>query len=59
MKISIINIEWNSWNGFIIDFLNVDLGIKEGSLFCINVDKKFCYVDLFFHHFKLWKRIES
>lgn len=59
MRISVINIEWNSWNGFLLDVLHFELKTKEGSFFCINVDSSFCYVDLFFFNIKLWQRVES
>lgn len=59
MKIRLINIEWNSWNGFILEFLNIEAGIKEGTLIGINLDKSFCCVDFLFFNFTIWQRVES
>lgn len=59
MRIVLINLEWNNYNGFMLDILNIEAGIKNGSLFGVNLDTSFCYVDLLFFNIKLWQRVES
>lgn len=59
MRIVLINLEWNNYNGFMLDILNIEAGIKNGSLFGVNLDSSFCYVDLLFFNIKLWQRVES
>lgn len=43
-RIALINIEWNYYNGYIFDLLNID----DRALFSLHFSKDFCIVNLFF-----------
>ena len=50
-KIILLNIEWNNYNGFILDVLNLDLYkpiLMDHSLFGINVSKQFLIINILF-----------
>lgn len=38
-QITIIELEWNAWNGFIFDLLSIETDNFEGSLFAIYASK--------------------
>lgn len=43
-SVNLINIEWNCYNGYILDLLNID----DRALFSLHFSKDFCIVNLFF-----------
>lgn len=53
-----IHLEWNSYNGFILEILYLDIYFSEkkqvdGCLIGINFSQDFIYIDLFFKNIKL------
>ena len=61
-KFTLINIEWNSWNWFIIELLGVDSGHWSGDerhLFYANVSHRFLFIDLFWFKFKIFDKTDK
>jgi hypothetical protein len=56
MRITPITVEWNSYNGLIIELLHIDAGKLDNSLFGINCSKTFLYVDVFFLSLKIFDK---
>lgn len=51
--VSLINVEWNCYNGFFFEILHLDLNKPniDGSLFGFGFSKDFLYIELFFTNF--------
>ena len=48
-KLTLINLEWNCYNGFCFDILGMDsyrCFNNDSSLFGINVSRQFLYIDI-------------
>jgi hypothetical protein len=53
------NIEWNAYNGFVIQILHLDMNRPiniDSALFGLNFCKSFLYVDFLFIHFKVFDK---
>lgn len=58
-KIKILNIEWNCYNGFIFELLQLELYKPiniDSALFSINISKDFLCIDIFFLNFKVFDK---
>lgn len=60
-NITLIQIEWSTWNGYLFNFLSID-GIffkkdLDNSFFGVNFGKQYLYVDIFFKTFKIIDRL--
>lgn len=58
MRITPIQIEWNSWNGFIFKIVGIDNGGRDRALFGINVSTNFLYVDILFFIIKVFDKTD-
>jgi hypothetical protein len=47
-SITPICIEWTAWSVFNIQVININTGIREGSLFSLSFSKRFFIIELFF-----------
>lgn len=57
IKFSIINLEWNIYNGFFLELLRIENNRSieiDGALFAINVHRKFFYVSILWHTIKVF-----
>lgn len=50
-KLTLIGIEWNFWNGFVLDFIAVEIDDFEGELFSIYASKDHFEFSIMFMHF--------
>lgn len=49
-EFTLIQLEWNCYNGFVFNFIDVEIGDFEGSLLGLNFGKGlFCFSILFFY----------
>ena len=55
-KITLIDIEWNEYNGFIFDILNVEAGNFNRSLFGMYFSESFAVIELMYIRFKLFDK---
>ena len=55
MRVNLINVEYNSWNGFVFSVLDVEPFVNA-ALFGINASRFFLYVDLFFVTIKVFDK---
>ena len=58
-RLTIINAEWNSYNGFVFEFLHLELFKMvniDNSLFGINISKRFLYIDIFWMQIKIFDK---
>ncbi len=56
---TLINLEWNCYNGFIFKFLHLELYKPidiDNSLFSINFTGDFLYIDILFKTFKIFDK---
>ena len=58
MRITLIEIEWNSWNGFVFEIIGADNGGIGRALFGINVCGNFLYIDFLFFVIKIFDKTE-
>lgn len=59
-RITIINTEWNCYNGFIFELFHLELFNPfnvDSSLLGINLSKNFLYIDLYWHQIKIFDKI--
>lgn len=54
MRITPISIEYNTWNGLVIEILGIDWWKIDGDLIGINLSHKFLYVSIFFFSVKIF-----
>lgn len=47
-KITLIDLEWNNWNGFIFEVLAIELKNFEGALFGFHAAENHLIIELFF-----------
>lgn len=60
-RISLINVEWNCYNGFLLQFIHLELFKPidtDSSLFGVNVSKDFLYIDIFWKTIKIFDKNE-
>ena len=50
---TLIDIEWNEWNGFYAQLLGIEWGNFEGDLFSVNAGPDFLFVNLLFVKFSI------
>lgn len=61
-KITIIECEWNCYNGFIFSLFDLELFKSvnmDSALFSINVSTRFLYMDILFLKIKFFDRNDS
>ena len=56
-ELTIINLEWSNYNGFVFKVLLIDAWKIDGALFGINCARKFFYVDILFFTIKIYSRL--
>ncbi len=54
-RFTLIQFEWNSWNGVILNLFNVEIGNFEGALFGLNFSKQFIVLQILFMEFSSLK----
>lgn len=52
-KFCLVNIEWNSWNGFVLEVLQIEAGNFDGSLLGLWVGDNRLIIDLLFINFEI------
>lgn len=52
-RLTIIDIEWNIYNGFSFEILHIDCDYFDRSLFGIAISKDFFYIDILFFNIKI------
>lgn len=58
--IALIQLEWNAWNGFIFNFVQIELGKKEArSLLSINTSSSFLIIDIMFFQFTIFDKTDN
>jgi hypothetical protein len=60
-RINLINIEWNSYNGFIFGLLHLELYKPvniDNALFGVNVSKGFLYIDILWMSIKVFDKTD-
>lgn len=60
-RLTIINLEWNCYGGFIFEILHLNLSERfdidiDNSLFGLNISKDFLYIDLFWMEIKVFDK---
>lgn len=60
-RITLINAEWNCYNGFMFDILNLELDRPniDGALFGISASKSFLYFDIFWKTIKIFDKADA
>ena len=51
--IRLINIEWNNYNGFVFEFIEIELNNFDGTLLGLNFAKDMFNFDILFFHFEV------
>ena len=55
--ITLINLEWNAWNGFVFQVLAIETRLKDSrSLLAINTANSFFIIDILFIQFTLFDK---
>ena len=58
-RITLITVEWNCYNGFIFEFMHLELFKPiniDNALFGMNVSKNFLYIDVFYMRIKVFDK---
>jgi hypothetical protein len=58
-RITPINIEYNAWNGFIIEIIGIETNDIEGCLFGIGFGKSFLYVHILFMTVRIFDKTHN
>jgi hypothetical protein len=61
-KITIINAEWNCYNGFIFELIHLELFKPidiDNALFGLNVSKNFLYIDILWMQIKVFDKTDA
>jgi hypothetical protein len=61
-RITIINVEWNCYNGFIFELINLQLFKPiniDNALFGVNISKYFLYIDIFWIQIKVFDNTDA
>jgi len=51
--IRLVDLEWNNYNGFVFEFIKIEIGKFDGILLGLNFAKDFFDFDIFFIHFEV------
>lgn len=58
--IALIQLEWNAWNGFIFNFVEIELKKKEArSLLSINTSSVFLIIDIIFFRITVFDKTDN
>lgn len=56
--LTLIQAEWNHYNGLVFQLFYIETGKFEGSLFGINLSRNFFYIDIFFKSIKVFDKTD-